>query len=170
MLRPFPRGGPGLPTRHRPGWNLPGGPSIPGPTPGQYPDDAPITVPTAPASQLCVAASPSSSPVGTWFQRPPGSPYGPGFGPNPPFAPGWGPPPAPSPQPPPASPGAWPPLAPGACPPPVPLLELAAAYTPFQAFTRIYAPGEMPAPGTIFPELLRTPPLYRWPPCTDGRV
>jgi hypothetical protein len=63
-----------------------------------------------------------------------------------------------------------PPLAAGALPPPVQLLELAAAYVPFQQYTTIYAPGEMPAPGTIFPELLRVPPLYRWPPCTDGSV
>jgi len=63
-----------------------------------------------------------------------------------------------------------PPVAPGAAPPPVALVELAAAYVPFQVYTQIFRPGELPAPGTIFPELLRTPPLYRWPPSTDGRV
>lgn len=145
MLRPFPHG-PGR--RYQPGQNL-GRP--PAPTPS---DAVPISKPeTQPCSQ-------SEEPAAAWFQRPQGSPYGPGwFGPRPN-------PPAPAPQ-----PGStMPPLAPGALPPPVAVLELAAAYVPFQQFTTIFAPGELPAPGTIFPELLRTPPLYRWPPCTDGRV
>ena len=65
--------------------------------------------------------------------------------------------------------GAAPPLAPGAACPAVSLMELAAAYVPYQTYTTIYRPGEMPAPGTIFPELLRTPPLYGRPPRTEGR-
>lgn len=39
--------------------------------------------------------------------------------------------------------------------------ELATAYVPWQVYTRIMAPGEAHPVGTIFPELARTPPLYK---------
>ena len=92
--------------------------------------------------------SPEISPV--WFGRSPRRPSGP----------------TPTPSP---CPGMWPPLAPGASPPAVPCIELAAAYVPVQKYTTIWTPGNIRSPGTIFPELARVPPLYRWPPCTDGR-
>ena len=113
------------------------------------------------------APTPSGEPSAAWFGRPSGPVYGPGcwppLGPRPH-------PPAPCPPAPAPAPGTMPPLAPGALPPPVQVLELAAAYVPFQQFGTICPPGELAAPGTIFPELARTPPLYRWPPGTDGRV
>jgi len=151
MLRPLPRG-PSLPPRQRPG-----GPS-PGPEDKSPSAGPPTTESSAPTFQPCGEKEPPSD-VGSAWVWPPRPPWGPGDRPGQP--PGW---PGGGPQ------YNMPPLAPGACPPPVRVLELAAAYVPFQQFTTIFAPGEMPAPGTIFPELLRTPPLYRWPPCTDGRV
>lgn len=39
--------------------------------------------------------------------------------------------------------------------------ELATAHVPFQVYTGFVPPGQLPGPGTIFPELLRTPPLYK---------
>ena len=160
MLRPLPRG-PGVPPRHRPG-QIPQIPIDKGPS-----DDAPAPESSTPSFQPCGQGQTPSDASGVWVW-PPRPPYGPGDRPSQP--PGAGPWPNP-----PSGPGSgpyynMPPLAPGGCPPPVSQLELAAAYVPFQAFTTIFGPGESPAPGTIFPELLRTPPLYRWPPCTDGRV
>lgn len=149
MLRPFPLG-PG--SRYQPGRNVGREPAAP--VPG---DAAPVE---QPAVQPCAETAPQSA---VWFGRPSGPGRSPGF--CPPFGPR---PQPPTPAPPP--PGTMPPLAPGALPPPVPIMELAAAYVPFQQFGCIWGPGEIQAPGTIFPELARTPPLYRWPPCTDGRL
>lgn len=107
-----------------------------------------------PAPAECPATKPAAAtPQANGFGRWPNQPWGPSPWPNPP-----------------RGPATMPPVAPGAAPPPVALVELAAAYVPFQVYTQIFRPGELPAPGTIFPELLRTPPLYRWPPSTDGRV
>jgi len=41
--------------------------------------------------------------------------------------------------------------------------ELATAYVPWQVYTRIFEPREALQIGSIFPELVRTPPLYRKP-------
>jgi hypothetical protein len=153
MLRPFPRG-PAY--RHQPGRSVGREPAPPAPSPEPVPvpgDAIPLEQPTV---QPCADTAEQTA---LWFGRPSGPGRSPGFGPRPQ-------PPTPSPCP----PGAMPPLSPGAMPPPVPMMELAAAYVPFQQFGCIWGPGEIQAPGTIFPELARTPPLYRWPPCTDGRL
>lgn len=39
--------------------------------------------------------------------------------------------------------------------------ELARAYVPVQVYTRIFPPEEALRRGSIFPELIRTPPLYQ---------
>lgn len=39
--------------------------------------------------------------------------------------------------------------------------ELARAYVPVQVYTRIFPPEEALRRGSVFPELIRTPPLYQ---------
>jgi len=70
----------------------------------------------------------------------------------------------------------WPPWCPGnpPCPPgtgpgaPCPPrgIPLATAWVPWQVYNGYVHPCEMAGPGTIFPELLRCPPLYQKPPGT----
>jgi hypothetical protein len=48
-------------------------------------------------------------------------------------------------------------------------VDLAEAFVPWQEYNGYCPPGHLEGPGTIFPELLRTPPLYAWPPGTDRR-
>lgn len=112
--------------------------------PSTKPDDCPVEEPVVQSSE-----AEDLSPV--WFGRTPRRAR----------------PDAPVPSP---IPGVWPPLARGAMPPPVSIIELAGAYAPFQEYRPVWAPGELGAPGTIFSELARTPPLYRWQPYTDGSV
>lgn len=163
------------PWNSRPGLTEPGYPRTPlrlgrpgpGASQGTPPlPDKPVVSPAsatvaAPIAPGAAAPAASSVQAATWWTTKwPNSPWS---KPNP----SWGP----GPTPPPTGPGqgAVPPLAPGAAYPPVPLLELAAAYVPYQVYSTICPPGGQGAPGTIFPELMRTPPLYRWPPGTDGR-
>lgn len=47
--------------------------------------------------------------------------------------------------------------------PPMGPMELATAYVPWQVYRGFVRPGEAQIPGTIFPELARTPPLYQKP-------
>ena len=169
MLRYPPRNGkpglagPGFPRSPlRPGYPRHGAPVSPPPL-----SEKPAISPAS-TDVTCDAATPKAptpaldaTQAGAWWTAKwPSSPWS---RPNPPCGPG--------PTPPPTGPGqgARPPLAPGATCPPVPELELAAAYVPYQVYGTICPPGGQGAPGTIFPELMRTPPLYRWPPCTDGR-
>ncbi len=56
-------------------------------------------------------------------------------------------------------PGGWPPGTPPTGP-----VRLATAYVPWQVYNGYVKPPNLPAPGTIFPELARTPPLYKRPP------
>lgn len=60
--------------------------------------------------------------------------------------------------------GTWPPdgWPPGS--PPTGPVQLATAYVPWQVYNGYVRPPNLPAPGTIFPELARTPPLYKKPP------
>ncbi|MBE3519700.1 MAG: spore coat associated protein CotJA [Firmicutes bacterium] len=39
--------------------------------------------------------------------------------------------------------------------------ELARAYVPVQVYARIFPPEEALRRGSVFPELVRTPPLYQ---------
>jgi hypothetical protein len=65
-------------------------------------------------------------------------------------------------------PGRRPPYGPSEPLPPIPpprqprrTVQLAEAYVPWQVYQGYVRPHELPGPGTIFPELFRTPPLYK---------
>ncbi len=91
-------------------------------------------------------------------ERPPWSP--PEITP-PPVEPPWGRPGGPQ------GPGSGPSWPPGSSFPRT--VQLAEAFVPWQVYSGYCMPSQMKGPGTIFPELLRTPPLYQYPPGTGGR-
>lgn len=162
MRRSFPRGdGPGLGT----------GPAVPLP---------PRSVPAESSTEKTPAAAPQTDrpewPAGTWANArdtgketeirmrrrwsppwcPPERPCPPGEPPCPPGDPHY----------PPGAPDgpSWPsPPCPGGG------VQLAEAFVPWQVYNGYCPPGQLEAPGTIFPEILRTPPLYQYPPGTGGR-
>lgn len=113
--------------------------------------------------------SPSATAMGMPRFGPGRSPAGrPGCPPREPGCPNW-PPwcPGTPPCPPGGGPGA--PCPPGTgpgvpCPPGG--IQLATAWVPWQVYNGYVHPCEMAGPGTIFPELLRCPPLYQKPPGT----
>jgi|LSQX01.2.fsa_nt_gb hypothetical protein len=100
-------------------------------------------------------------------ERPPvDPPWCPPEAPCPPGEPLWCPPGGPSVPGGSPCPGPWPP---GSTYPGGRTVQLAEAFVPWQVYNGYCPPGQMAGPGTIFPELLRHPPLYQYPPGTGGR-
>jgi len=98
-------------------------------------------------------------------ERPPGDPpWRPPEAPCPPVEPPWCPPGGPSTPDGGPCPGPWPPGYPSGR-----TVQLAEAFVPWQIYNGYCPPGQLEGPGTIFPELLRHPPLYQYPPGTGGR-